>query len=53
MNIGDKIFGFKFPSLDNSANLSYNPQMDKYIGIEEILTKIVKEYKKTSSLLTL
>ena len=31
---GDKAKGFKFPEFRNSASLSYNKQMDRFVGAE-------------------
>ena len=34
IKLGDKAKGFKFPEFRNSANLSYNKQMDRFVGSE-------------------
>ena len=34
IKLGDKAKGFKFPEFRNSASLSYNKQMDRFVGAE-------------------
>lgn len=34
IKLGDKAKGFKFPEFRNSASLSYNKQMDRFVGTE-------------------
>lgn len=34
LKLGDKAKGFKFPEFRNSASLSYNKQMERFVGTE-------------------
>ena len=34
IKLGDKAKGFKFPEFRNSASLSYNKLMDRFVGAE-------------------
>ena len=34
IKLGDKAKGFKFPEFRNSASLSYNKQMERFVGTE-------------------
>ena len=38
IKLGDKAKGFKFTTFQNSASLSYNKQMDHYVGVEGVVT---------------
>ena len=37
IKLGDKAKGFKFPAFRNSANLNYNEQMDRFVGVEGVV----------------
>ena len=40
IKLGDKAKGFKFTTFRNSANLSYNKQMERFVGTEGIVSDI-------------
>ena len=40
MKKGDKAKGFKFRTARNSANINYNEQMDRYVGVEGVVTDV-------------
>ena len=40
IKLGDKAKGFKFPEFRNSASLSYNKQMERFVGTEGIVSDI-------------
>lgn len=40
IKLGDKAKGFKFQAFRNSADLSYNKQMDRFVGTEGIVSDI-------------
>lgn len=37
---GDKAKGFKFRTRQNSANMSYHKQMDRFVGVEGVVTDV-------------
>ena len=40
MKKGDKAKGFKFRTARNSANINYNEQMDRFVGVEGVVTDV-------------
>ena len=40
MKKGDKAKGFRFRTARNSANINYNKQMDRYVGVEGVVTDV-------------
>ena len=40
IKIGNKAKGFKFRTARNSANINYNEQMDRYVGVEGVVTDV-------------
>jgi hypothetical protein len=37
---GDKVKGFKFPAFNNSAILNYNSDMNRFVGVEGVVSDV-------------
>lgn len=40
MKVGDKAYGFNFESLNNSANITYNETMDRFVEVQGTIIRI-------------
>jgi hypothetical protein len=43
MKIGDKVKGFKFTAFNNSAILNYNRDMNRFVGVEGVVSDVGTE----------
>lgn len=43
IKLGDKAKGFKFTTYQNSASLSYNEQMERFVGAEGVVSYIASD----------
>ena len=40
IKVGDKVKGFKFPAFNNSAILNYNRDMNRFVGVEGVVSDV-------------
>ena len=40
IKVGDKMKGFKFPAFNNSAILNYNRGMNRFVGVEGVVSDV-------------
>lgn len=43
MILGDKAKGFKFPAFNNSAILNYHSDMNRFVGVEGVVSDVGTE----------
>jgi hypothetical protein len=43
MILGDKVKGFKFPAFNNSAILNYHSDMNRFVGVEGVVSDVGTE----------